>query len=98
MILMNKKGFTLVEILAVIVVLGLIIVIVGTKGFGAFDSVKGKITDMNKKVIVEAANILATEIEHCDDDTDRKLIEKILGVPGKCDDIETELITGKIHL
>ena len=36
----SKKGFTLVELLAVIVILGIIITITATKGFGAFDNTK----------------------------------------------------------
>lgn len=67
---MNKKGFTLVEILAVIVILGLVMVIVGTKGFGAFDNTKNKITELNKEAIVESANLLILDIENCDDDFD----------------------------
>ena len=65
---MNKKGFTLVEILAVIVVLSLVITITATKGFGAFDNTKKAITEQNKKAIEEGAKVLLTEIENCDDD------------------------------
>ena len=65
---MNKKGFTLVEILAVIVILSLVITITATKGFGAFDNTKNKITEQNKKAIKEGAKVLITEIENCDDD------------------------------
>ena len=72
---MNKKGFTLVEILAVIVILSLVVVIVSTKGFGAFDNTKKKITEENLKTIKESANILATQIESCDDDVDSELWE-----------------------
>ncbi len=70
---MNKKGFTLVEILAVIVILSLVIVIVSTKGFGAFDKTKKTITEENLKTIKESANILATQIENCNDDVDSEL-------------------------
>lgn len=74
---MNKKGFTLVEILAVIVILGLVMTIVGTKGFGAFDNTKKAITSQNINAIKEAGRVLATQIENCDDDdvNDRKLYE-----------------------
>ncbi len=70
---MNKKGFTLVELLAVIVVLGLVITITATKGFGAFDNTKKAITKQNLKAIKEAANVLATQIDNCDDDIDDEL-------------------------
>ena len=70
---MNKKGFTLIEILAVIVILSLVIVIVSTKGFGAFDKTKKTITEENLKTIKESANILATQIENCNDDVDSEL-------------------------
>lgn len=77
---MNKKGFTLVEILAVIVVLSLVITITATKGFGAFDNTKKAITEQNKKAIEEGAKVLLTEIENCDDDLeDYKELSDILG-------------------
>ena len=65
---MNKKGFTLVELLAVIVLLGLVTTIVATKGFGAFDNTKKKINEQNVKAIEEAAKVLMAEVENCDDD------------------------------
>ena len=77
---MNKKGFTLVEILAVIVVLSLVITITATKGFGAFDNTKKAITEQNKKAIEEGAKVFLTEIENCDDDLeDYKELSDILG-------------------
>ena len=50
---MNKKGFTLVEILATISILSLIMIIVATKGFGVFDSTKGKINNLNKENLIK---------------------------------------------
>lgn len=70
---MNKKGFTLVEILAIIVILALVITLVATKGFGAFDNSKQKISDKTIAEIEEAAEVLMTEIEHCED-TDTELL------------------------
>ena len=55
---LNKKGFTLVELIATIVILALVIVIVATKGFGAFDSAKNKITTMNEESLKEFAEIV----------------------------------------
>ena len=72
---MNKKGFTLVEILAVIVILSLVIVIVSTKGFGAFDNAKSAISRENLNTLKKSANELAAQIESCDDDVDSELWE-----------------------
>ena len=77
---MNKKGFTLVEILAVIVLLGLIMTIVGTKGFGAFDNTKKKINEQNIKAIEEAGRIYMVEVEECDDDIDN--VEELANIAG----------------
>lgn len=73
---MNKKGFTLVEILAVIVVLSLVITITATKGFGVFDNTKKAITEQNKKAIEEGAKVFLTEVMYCDDETDTDLLEE----------------------
>lgn len=67
---MNKKGFTLVELLAVVVVLGLIITITATKGFGAFNNVKDKIEAEDMKMIFNSLNNLLVEVESCDDELD----------------------------
>ena len=87
----NDKGFTLVELLAVIVILALVIVIVATKGFGAFDNAKDKITSMNEDAIKEAAEIVKLDIEHCDDSNDDLL--SMFGV-SNCNDLYTKLLTG----
>ena len=65
---MNKKGFTLVEILAVIVILSLVVTITATKGFGAFGNAKNKITKENERTIKESVNVLLEELNNCDDD------------------------------
>lgn len=70
---MNKRGFTLVELLATIVILGLVITITATKGFGAFDNTKKAINEQNVKAIEEAAKVLDTEIDNCDDNMDDDL-------------------------
>ena len=58
---MNKKGFTLVEILAVIVILSLVVTITATKGFGTFGNAKNKITKENERIIKESVNVLLEE-------------------------------------
>ena len=65
---MNKKGFTLVEILAVIVILSLVVTITVTKGFGAFGNAKNKITKENERTIKKSVNVLLEELNNCDDD------------------------------
>ena len=65
---MNKKGFTLVELLAVIVILGLLMTIAGTKGFGAFDNTKKAIDEEQTKNITEAVKILISEVNTCQED------------------------------
>ena len=73
---MNKKGFTLVELLAVIVILGLVITIVGTKGFGAFDNTKKAITRQNINAIKESAKVYLTDVIYCDDDIDTDFVNE----------------------
>ena len=70
---MNKKGFTLVEILAVIVILSLVIITITTNGFGVFNKAKDKIIEENYKTIKEASNLLMIEVVHCDDSFDEEL-------------------------
>lgn len=90
---MNKKGFTLVELLGVIVILGIIITIVATKGFGAFDNTKAKINEENLNTIKEAANLLMTEVKNCDESIDSILIEKFVGIGKNCNDLEEKAST-----
>lgn len=73
---MNKKGFTLVELLAVIVILGLVMTIVGTKGFGAFDNTKKAITSQNINAIKESAKVYLTDIIYCDDEIDTDFVNE----------------------
>jgi len=85
---MNKKGFTLVEILAVVVILSLIITIVATNGFGAFNNTKEKIQELNVEAINQAAELLKVDIENCDDDLDEELIKGLLKEDNKtCSDL-----------
>ena len=73
---MNKKGFTLIELIAVIVVLALIVIIVATNGFGAFNNSKEAIFRQNEKTIKEAANLLMVEVQNCIDSEDNELLYK----------------------
>lgn len=77
MIKLNKKGFTLVEIISVISILSLIIIVVATKGFGAFNNAKNTISEENKKAIYEAANVLMTEVKNCEGNDD--IFDNLIG-------------------
>ena len=52
---MNKKGFTLTELLAVIVILGLITIIATTSIMGALNNAKEKMLEDKKNNIITAA-------------------------------------------
>lgn len=61
----NIKGFTLTEILAVIIVLSLIMIIAIPVIQNTFLKTKEQISSINKKNIEEAAKIYANEIIYC---------------------------------
>ena len=75
---MNKKGFTLVELLAVIIVLSLLVTIVATNGFGAFNKTKNKIDDYNLSVLKEAVKNIGVEILNCDEEISSDILDKKL--------------------
>ena len=66
---MNKKGFTLVELLGVIVVLGLIIVLVATNGFGLLNKTKSAINKVEEDNLMEAARVFLVDVDNglCED-------------------------------
>lgn len=61
---MNKKGFTLVELLAVIVVLGLLLVITMTNGFGIFNKAKSGINQIEENNLIEAAKVFLVDVDN----------------------------------
>lgn len=61
----SKKGFTLVELLAVIVILGLIAVIASPLVLGTINSSKESLSKEQKNRIIEAAKIYAVKQGHC---------------------------------
>lgn len=67
---MNKKGFTLVEVVSVVALLAIMMIVVATKGFGAFDNAKLKISNENKKTIIEGSKILLLDLDYCDTNSD----------------------------
>ena len=86
---MNKKGFTLVEIVAVICVLALIMIVVVPAVQKSLTNAKTGISNINKKNIEEAAKTLGTEILFCDDESDTEL-KTNLGVTS-CAEAKTDL-------
>ena len=59
---MNKKGFTLIEILAVIVILALVTVIVSARNLNILDTAKKKLSEMyTKRVLNKAKEIYTSE-------------------------------------
>jgi|GEM_PF-1930180 len=64
---MNKKGFTLVELLAVIVVLGIIAVITISVIVGIIDKTKMKAYEVAAKNVIDAAKEYVTRVEDNND-------------------------------
>ena len=62
----NKKGFTLVEVLAVIVVLAIIMIIAVPNVLGSLRASKDAISSIEKKAIEDGANQIVTEILNCE--------------------------------
>lgn len=63
---MNKKGFTLVELLAVVVVLGLIAAVLVPIIQDTLNKSENKINSINIKQVEEAGKIVGEEILFCD--------------------------------
>ena len=102
---MNKKGFTLVELISVLVILSLVITIVATKGFGAFNNAKDAISEQNLKTIKDAVNFLKVEVENCNDDLeDYEGLKKYFNIEDpnsviSCDSLKQEIIkNGTVNL
>ena len=74
----NKKGFTLIEILSVIILLGIILTVVTTIGLNAFGNSKEKIFEQTKTELEKAAKVVLNDIDICDDDLDTELLESDL--------------------
>lgn len=62
---MNKKGFTLVEVLAVLVILSLLLILTIPNIRDALTNGKNKINEINKKQIEDAAKIIVDEVIYC---------------------------------
>ena len=87
---MNKKGFTLVEILAVLVILSLLLIITIPSIKNALTNGKNKINEINKKQIEDAAKIIVDEVIYCN----MTEITKDALAETSCSNAKTNLING----
>ena len=88
---MNKKGFTLVEVLAVLVILSLLLILTIPSIKNALTNGKNKINDINKKQIEDAAKIIVDEVIYCNM---TEITKKALGDETSCSIAKTKLING----
>ena len=90
----NKKGFTLVELLAVVVVISIVMIVAIPSVQKALTSSKEGISAINRKNIEEAAKTLATEIIYCDNNDDNSKLFAINNVGTSCTTAKTNLTNG----
>ena len=73
---MDKKGFTLVEILAILVIMSLIFALVYPNIQDALNNSKKAISELNKKQIEDSVKIIVDEVIYCNmSDETKKLLE-----------------------
>ena len=88
---MNKKVFTLVEVLAVLVILSLLLILTIPSIRDALTNGKNKINEINKKQIEDAAKIIVDEVIYCNM---TEIAKKALGDETSCSIAKTKLING----
>lgn len=88
---MNKKGFTLVEVLSVLVILSLLLILTIPSIRDALTNGKNKINEINKKQIEDAAKIIVDEVIYCNM---TEIAKKALGDETSCSIAKTKLING----
>ena len=87
---MNKKGFTLVEILAIIVIMSLIFALIYPNIQDALNNSKKAISKLNKKQIEDSVKIIVDEVIYCNLSDETK---KLLGTE-RCDTARDKLVDG----
>lgn len=88
---MNRKnGFTLVELLAVIIILGLLAVIVIPNVQESLGKSKEKLLKINKEQIADSAKLLAEEVIYCNMSDEAKAIFTF----SDCDEVKKRLYSG----
>lgn len=92
---MNKKGFTLVEVLAVLVILSLLLILTIPSIRDALTNGKNKINDINKKQIEDAAKIIVDEVIYCNmTDIAKDALKDETSDEISCSIAKTKLING----
>ena len=87
---MNKKGFTLVEVLATLVIISLIFVLVYPNIQDAFNNSKKAISELSKKQIEDAAKIVIDEVIYCNMSQDTKSLLNAIN----CKDALDKIVNG----
>ena len=87
---MNKKGFTLVELLAVLVILAILMVLIVPNVMESFNSGKNKLDDINKKQVEDAVKIIIDEVIYCNMSDETKTL---LGT-NSCKEAKNKLVNG----
>lgn len=87
---MNKKGFTMVELIAVISILGLVMTIVATNGFGILETSKKRIKEDAIKEVAEGAKVFLTDVEYCDEEINNDVLTKF-GL-ANCNTLQSEAV------
>ncbi len=92
---MNKKGFTLVEVLAVLVILSLLLILTIPSIRDALTNGKNKINEINKKQIEDAAKIIVDEVIYCNmTDIAKDALKDETSDEISCSIAKTKLING----
>lgn len=92
---MNKKGFTLVEVLAVLVILSLLLILTIPSIRDALTNGKNKINDINKKQIEDAAKIIVDEVIYCNmTEIAKDALKDETSDEISCSNAKTKLING----
>ena len=87
---MNKKGFTLVEILATLVILSFIFMLTYPAIQKAFNNGKTAISELSKKQIEDAAKIVIDEVIYCNMSQDTKSLLNAIN----CKDALDKIVNG----
>lgn len=96
---MKKNAFTLIELIAVIVILGLILVIIMPTLTDTLNRTKDKLNNTQKKQILSAARNWGMEnLNDSTNKTDRKVTIKELQNAGFLDDKEVKNLKSKTNL
>lgn len=91
---MNKKGFTLVELIAVVTILSIIMLISIPSINNSLGASKDSLDKITKKNLVDAGRILANEVIYCDMSDNARIIFNT----GDCSDAKNKLIDSSVTI